>query len=440
MKLLIIPVLLLMTACVSTWQSSAVVHSLGSAAAQKVLSEKVPEDGVHVYLYRKSGYVGSLTAWPVQLNGIKIGTLKNGAFLLIKTNAGKKILYPEMHAGILDGDGTSFQFDTKKGQTYFLKHGTSSIYSSELTFFSVHAGIAKAELGSYSLVGIHDEYKQTETTLVGAVSCKYWKPKVGITDEEKAWREIKKNIKTLRTELYKLKNTDVNLDKSVKIKGTDIPLAKLMTTVDVLKKVNEGDYKGAAQDVSSELISYLVPFAGQYKAFLDAGKTSVDAVLANWTESLYLMPAYQALDTMYAHEIARGNKLRKPYYPTAFLKGSSKLNPLYQEMKNRERAIYLRWKDSSEYAHDFDIGAAEGISFVSTASENASRLRHLIGHEPIPVEIYTHFYKKILEDRRSQIISTYENVMEELMFDEMYDMKPKVISAVCSQLHKSQNG
>lgn len=158
-----------LSSCSSTWQSSSVVSSAnGQKKASVVRATSTPRgslngDEVFLILYRKSGFIGSATAWPVQYNGYKIGSLKNGAFIAIKTNAGQKTLLPESHLGVYSEGVEAFNFNAQAGQTYYLLHGTDSIYSAKLNFRIVPSNHASSEIAKYSLVTVKNEYKPSKS-------------------------------------------------------------------------------------------------------------------------------------------------------------------------------------------------------------------------------------------------------------------------------------
>jgi hypothetical protein len=211
----------------------------------------------------------------------------------------------------------------------------------------------------------------------------------------------------------------------VDIKGRSIPIDKILTTISIIKKVDNGDFKGAAQDVSSEAISYMLPVAGQYKAILDTTKTAIDSVIANWVEDLYDTQSYNWIRNRVNKEVLRGAKKRDPFYPTPLLKRSS---PLYNKMFKIERAIYQEWKMSQAYDEDF---------FTSKGSSAIwARLRQKLGKQPLPAEIFRHFYLDIIKNQKSYIEVTYERVMEDKLFDESSDMREVIIEAVCKESSK----
>ncbi len=178
------------------------------------------------------------------------------------------------------------------------------------------------------------------------------------------------------------------------------------------------------------MIGYLVPLAGQYKALLDAVKTSGDAVIQNWTESLYLSSAFQDLETRIMNEVKKGATQKNPYYASGLL---DRRSSIYKTMFQRERAIYHKWKRSQAYEETFDES--------KKGAENWARLRQVLKKQPLPVEIYKHFYDKILQHKqtRSHIIVTYDRVTEDMMYDEMEETKPLIIKSVCKKLAKLVN-
>jgi hypothetical protein len=424
MRFIVLSFTIFMTGCAATWESSNVVETMSKSQQKDILNDKPTANAAHIYLYRESAFAGFLAAWPVQFNNEKVGMLKNGTFLVIKTNPGTHYLYPEEH--IISAFSVGIEkttIDTKGGQSYFFRHGRDAFQSSALKFMPVAASTARKELSGYDLVSIIEKFNNGDKG--AALACKYWTKTSGITDEVKAWRDIVKNVDKLRLEISKKKNPILGYDRSVKIKERSIPYDKVISVFNIADKVGKGDYKGAAQDAGGEMISFLVPFAGQYKALLDATKTSIDSVIANWTADLYLTKSYLKLSDIINHEITRSVTLNTPYYASELLNPRT---PLYQKMLAREKKFFYKWRESQEFKDDFGFGIE--------AQANRSKIRQVLGKEAHPSEIYKHFYRKIVHDQKGYIEVSYNETIEYLMYEEMHEMKPKIINAVCSELHK----
>ncbi|MCY0149303.1 DUF2846 domain-containing protein [Hoeflea sp. G2-23] len=176
MKYLFLILLFIASGCSSTWESSSAVSTRGSGeqrtivAASTQRAESLNGDEVFLLIYREGGFVGSATAWPVQYNGTKIGALKNGSFIAIKTNAGIKTLTPESHLGIYSEGVEQFELNADAGRTYYLKHGPDSIYTSKVKIRQVPAAKASAEIAKYSLVKVINEYRGSVVKSEGNIS------------------------------------------------------------------------------------------------------------------------------------------------------------------------------------------------------------------------------------------------------------------------------
>jgi len=274
----------------------------------------------------------------------------------------------------------------------------------------------------YTHIATYSDYKPQKRK----EECKYWSSKNGIKDEDKALKEIQKILdsasKDVANKAYDGKFKKLN---TMEIKGRNIPVDKVLTTINIIKKIDLGNYKGAAEDVSSEFISYMLPIAGQYKALLDTTKTAINSVIANWVEDMYATQSYNWIRKRLNKEVLMGAKRRDPFYPTPLLKRSS---PIYNKMFKIERAMYQEWKMSQAYDEDF---------FTSKGSSALwARLRQKLGHQPLPVEIFNHFYLDVIKNQKSYIEITYERVMEDKMYDEAADMKTTIIEAVCRDISK----
>jgi len=327
-SLLLAFIIVFFTGCTSTPKPTKVVSQ--STTSSITYNNNVPDDGTYIYLFRESEFHGSLSSWPVIFEGKKIGDLTNETYILVKTNPGKKHISPESNLGIFAGSTEVFELDAKAGESYYLRNGIPSAFTSQVIFTQVANSRAEKLIPTYKHLSTYNDYKSTKVKQ----QCKYWSPKTGITDED------------TESVISDATNGTSKELTSVNIKGRSIPVDKILTTINIIKKVDNGDFKGAAQDVSSEMISYMLPMAGQYKALLDATKTAIDSVIANWVEDLYTIQSYNWVRNRVNKEVLRGAKKRNPFYPTPLLKRSS---PLYAKMFKIERAMYLEWLASREY-------------------------------------------------------------------------------------------
>ncbi len=422
---LILIMTFLFSGCASTWKSSQEVSS--GQIAMDLLREEVPSNQAYLFVFRESGFRGSLTAWPVQLNNKKIGMIKNGGVLLIKVPPGEHYLLPEEHLGVFGGDEKINKINVEGGKRYFYSHITGNGFTVTVRFDSMSENEASEMIANYPLTGMHDAGKgdSIEEDLSGSIACTSWSSKNGISDEDKAWSDIYNNVETLRKEILKLGDSSFDYDRPIKISGKKIDFGKITTAIKVIEKVSNWDFEGAAKDVANETISYLVPVAGQYKALLDATKTSIQSVIDNWTSDIFLSPSYNKLRDIINRDIVRSKKMSRPYYPSHFLKKQTKL---YRKMFKHERSFFIKWKASQEFEDDFDFG--------KTAQKNRARIRQLLKKEASPAEIYRLFYQKIVNDQKSYIEITYNETMEDLMYKESSKMKPKLIKAVCRELNR----
>jgi hypothetical protein len=157
MKYLIFPLIMLLASCASTYQYSEVINTQSNTDKQIAINKNVPSDEAHIYIYRESGFVGSFTSWPVQLESRKIGALKNGSFILIKTQPGKIKLLPENHLGIFSDGVEGHEFNAYGGEEYYLKHGPDSIFTSKMKFRREAATAGKQKIEEYDLVKVFDD-------------------------------------------------------------------------------------------------------------------------------------------------------------------------------------------------------------------------------------------------------------------------------------------
>lgn len=176
MKFLLVVLMLAVSGCSSTWESSEAVSTRSNGEKKQIIATSADSAGrlngdeVFLLVYRESGFIGSATAWPVQYNGEKIGSLKNGTFIAIKTNAGPKNLTPESHLGIYSEGVEAFTLNAKAGQTYYLKHGPDSIYTSRVKIRETEPTKASAEVAKYALVKVINDYSKSATNSAGRIA------------------------------------------------------------------------------------------------------------------------------------------------------------------------------------------------------------------------------------------------------------------------------
>jgi len=167
--------LVILVSCSPTWESSGAVSTQSSGEQRKIVAasaeraDSLNGDEVFILIYREGGFIGSATAWPLQYNGIKIGALKNGSFIAIKTNAGAKKLTPESHLGVYSEGVEQFALNAGAGRTYYLLHGPDSIYTSKVKIREIPATKARAEIAKSSLVKVVNDYRGTASRSTSSV-------------------------------------------------------------------------------------------------------------------------------------------------------------------------------------------------------------------------------------------------------------------------------
>ncbi len=184
---------ILVSGCSPSWRSSSSVSNSSNSQKQELISAstatptptveptnassvivapalQAAKDEVFIIIYRESGFAGSATAWPIKYNGAEIGKLKNGSFIAIKTNAGKKHFLPTNNTGILSGKVEDYSFNAQAGKTYYLRHGTPSIVINILQLIPTDASVAKNKVANYSMVRVLDEYVKPKTGARGEIA------------------------------------------------------------------------------------------------------------------------------------------------------------------------------------------------------------------------------------------------------------------------------
>lgn len=150
-----------LSACEAGWESSETVRTESLSTSRQALATTssgslVNGDEVFLILYREKGFHGSATAFPVIYEGRRIGALKNGTFIVVKTNAGSKSLFPEERLMTMQGE--PFLINAQPGSTYYLRHGLDTLWESDYKFRVVDTAEGQAQVSGMRLVHVLDEY------------------------------------------------------------------------------------------------------------------------------------------------------------------------------------------------------------------------------------------------------------------------------------------
>lgn len=288
---------------------------------------------------------------------------------------------------------------------------------SALEISSAVAQIQMAEKTKQAVKKQEEEQEEKEKLV-----CQHWKPKTGITNEDKAWIEIGK---LLRDSYLNEKIGSIDIRTSLgrhKYMPSD-----LIKAVDVVNYVIDGDLKKAAETSAGAFLDKLVPIVGQYKAFLDASRIAVQAVIENWVNDLYLHPAYRKVLDLVNNEVQRGIKKRDPFLPSFMAKNNPEL---MKNMQIREQIMFNTWEESDEFVIDFQtVGWNRGGWHA--------RIRQKYGKDLKPREIFNRFYYKVVQDQRNQIVFSYKEVMEDKMYEEGWAVRSKLIKSICRSLQRA---
>ncbi len=255
--------------------------------------------------------------------------------------------------------------------------------------------------------------------LAESVGCSYWDAEKGITDDDKAWKEILKQLKSIKKGKKNIK-FNVPLPKGKIFKAKAGSVIKAWKVVD---HVFAGEYEKAGKQMGGALASKLVPVFGQYKAVLDAFELSAKAVIDNWVADLELHDSYKLVATMVQQQVVIGAKKGDPYLPSHWVRGNK---ALWKKMRKKESLMFSDW-EGSEDTNNLLYGTWKKGGWQSRIIQKYGKMLN-------DKKIFNRFFYSVVKDMRGFIQSNYNRIKEDKVFDEAYDTQPKLIKSVCSAI------
>jgi hypothetical protein len=154
-------------------------------------------------------------------------------------------------------------------------------------------------------------------------------------------------------------------------------------------------------------------------ALSDAVSTSVGAVIANWSESLYHTRAYREVVDSMNRAIVRQAQEGYPYYPSHRLKSGTES---YAAMRNIEDRMYREW-----------INTQPELELATDS--NPARIRQILGRDPSgPRETFDHFLIQAVNDQQDFILTTFRRVQAE----QIDEAKRKFYEKTVAELKKKK--
>jgi len=181
----------------------------------------------------------------------------------------------------------------------------------------------------------------------------------------------------------------------------DLNGAEILDFIRIIDHLCEGQWQDAGNQGFDTLLGYFVPAYGQYMALHGMVKTSVTAVVGNWTESLYETKAYRSVVDLMNQTILERAKRKLPFIPTILIRDTPVDDATLTNMASIENEMYVSWMANSP---DIELGTGS----------NPSRLRQVLGHDPAnDREIFDLFYQKAVGDQLGYIQVTYQRVAKQ---------------------------
>ncbi|MDY6825394.1 MAG: hypothetical protein SWH68_16600 [Thermodesulfobacteriota bacterium] len=200
---------------------------------------------------------------------------------------------------------------------------------------------------------------------------------------------------------------------SVKLTG-----ANVLDLYRTLEAISEGDWAAARKQSVESGMGYFFPLFGQYLALHGAVKTSISAVVENWSESLYQTKAYRNLVDILNDAIVSQAQNRTPYLPSCFLAEGSAARAQMGQIEDR---MYQAWMRTNP---DFEL----------SQSSNPARIRQILGKDTRNWrEVFNHFLIQAVNDQRDFIFVTYERIREDMAREARRKFYEKTVAALKKQ-------
>jgi hypothetical protein len=185
-----------------------------------------------------------------------------------------------------------------------------------------------------------------------------------------------------------------------------------------LEAASEGDWTTARNQSVESGLGYFFPLFGQYLALHGAVKTSISAVVTNWSESLYDTKAYRNLVDILNDTVVSRAKRQTPYLPSYSLKEGSQARAQMVEVEER---MYQEWMRTNP---DFEL----------SQSSNPARIRQLLGNDTANWrEVFNHFLIQAVRDQQGYISVTYERVRDDVIREARRKFYEETVAAIKKQ-------
>lgn len=257
--------------------------------------------------------------------------------------------------------------------------------------------------------------------------CEFWSKKDGITDENKAWQGIYKQL--FETPLGALDEASFTLrigTTSGKFFYESCNYGELLSAMSMVGQIYNGQYKEAAQSSADLMIGRLAPMIGTYKTILDATAITIEAIKQNWENDLYDSKVFQNLDWRIHKMVVRQKVAGDPYIPSLWVHGNPELR---KKMKAIEDKIFWAWyEDFARWDVQYNDNRSGFMARISSKYGKGKK-------ELTDRDIFDEFMKISIADFKAEIILYFRQHIEEEVKKEASHLKKAIIHSVCGNLH-----
>lgn len=172
-------------------------------------------------------------------------------------------------------------------------------------------------------------------------------------------------------------------------KAISFTVTELLSALSVLDSLSRGELQKAAEQGLGAGLSRAMPACGLYLGLHQAVKVSIEGMIANWTQDLYQVDAYEILLDLVNREVLDGARKGHPYIPSPILNNAQ----FRIRMKAREDRLYQHWNSLTAV----NTGLLE--------DDTAALLRQVLGHDSRDnKEVFDLFLREISRLQKDQFL------------------------------------
>lgn len=212
-------------------------------------------------------------------------------------------------------------------------------------------------------------------------------PLAVVADTEESWGQIKSTlINTAADESV----VDGILKDAF---GRNISVSKALNIMKMIEAGTSGDWQKVKGDGAEFITGLASPTTGGYLAVHKAARQAIQATIRNWSEDLYATKAYNNLSDIVNQQVIASYKNGAPYMPSYLCGDDANLR---NRMQAIEANMFKRWEKNHETA------------VIQLMHTHQAKLRQRMKKDPVRIEVFNHFLRKIVGDQRGYILTNFK--------------------------------